>query len=739
MLSLNHLSSFETRRVVQLGFIAVLFLVLIYEVTSLYQIRSSTNHLTEIVEINNAMVTHLNVMKDGIRQRQILMNQMLSTKDPFIREEQSHKFFAIAGPFRESREKLQKLPISKAEEVILGELVEMIKQAQPVNQNAVSEMMMDIDTEEARALVHSAQAMQDQLMVAMEKLIKIRKEFEKEFVEKSKKGYEVVFYWSVLSVVFIIILASFIARITTRYVSRKNDELVIKNAELEEVTKLALAATKTKSSFLATMSHEIRTPLTAIIGFAEINLEHVVSEENRKKHTQSIVRNGKHLLQIINDILDISKVEANRVDFETDPVALFPVFHEIESIVLPQVQEKDLSLLIEYVYPLPEYIIGDSLRLKQVILNICTNAIKFTESGRINIKVSCDLDEQNLFIEIIDTGIGMTDEQVKTIFDVFTQADSSITRKYGGTGLGLALSKQFAEGMGGTITATSLIDIGSRFNITIDTGDISEFNLIESRSQIKSVKKAKAENKPLIKKVNGKVLLVEDNQDNQQLFTVLLSKTGAEVTIAGNGKVAVDMALNEHFDLIFMDMQMPVMGGIEATKILRAKGYEGPIVALTANAMKQDREESFKAGSNDYITKPINKLDFYYTIYKYLKLSDERAHISSVEKDDIIDDDPDIISLKNKFIRGLPEKYKLIKKSFNNNQYDLVKGEVHKLKGLGGSFGCPEITEICLDIEQSLMKDNIRSCRLFILEMGEVIDKILNKRVSSQTSGNKEL
>lgn len=734
MLSLGHLSSFETRRAVQLGFIVVLLLVLIYEVTSLYQIRASTNHLTEIVEINNAMVTHLNKMRDGIRQRQILMNKMLSTRDPFLREEQSLEFFAIARPVRESREKLQLLPITTAEEIILADLVDMIKLAQPINRKAVSEMMIDVTSEKAWNLAGEAQEMQGRLMKSMEQLIEIRKKYEREFVEKSKRGYETVFFWSVLSVVFIITLALLIARITTGFVSRKNDELIQKNAELEKVSKVALEATHTKSAFLATMSHEIRTPLTAIIGFAEINLEHKVSEESRKKHTQSIVRNGKHLLQIINDILDISKVEANRIEFERKNISLFSVFQDVEHIIAPQVQEKGLKLFIEYDYPLPEYIIGDSLRLKQVILNICTNAIKFTESGRINIKVSCDLDDHKLFVEIIDTGIGMTDKQVETIFDVFTQADSSITRKYGGTGLGLALSKQFAEGMGGSITATSLVDIGSRFIVSVDIGDISEFKLIDNKNQIKVKKKQVSSDDIKIKKVNGRILLAEDNPDNQQLFSVLLAKTGADVTIANNGKIAVEKALTEPFDLIFMDMQMPVMGGIEATRILREKGYTGPIVSLTANAMKQDRDESIKAGSNDYITKPVNKLNFYYTVYKYLETSDEVASISRDDKDNIIDDDPDIISLKNKFIHGLNDKYAKIKDAFNNNQYDVVKKEVHKLKGLGGSFGCQELTDISTEVELALLNGNTKVCHVALIEMGNVIDKILNSHNSSQVS-----
>lgn len=730
MQSIDEFSPNNTRRVVRLGFAGIFLLVLIYTITSLYHIRESTNHLTEIVEINNAMVTQLYKMRDVIRQRQILLNQMLATDDSFEIEELSLNFFDLAGPFRQAREQVQKLPINKNEADILKELIALIKVAQPINRKAVSLITGGLESGDSRRLVLEAQILQGNLMEKMEQLIDARKLHEVSFVDEGKRSYETVFIGSVISAFFIIVLIVMIARIITVYVSKKNSELILKNTELEQVSKLALEATHTKSAFLATMSHEIRTPLTAIIGFAEINLEHKVSEENRVKHTKSIVRNGKHLLQLINDILDISKVEANRIEFEKQQFSLFKVIDEVENIILPQVSERGLDLIIDYEYPLPEKITGDSLRFKQVLLNLCINAVKFTESGRINLKISCDFYNKKLNVEVIDTGIGMTSEQVENIFDVFTQADSSITRKYGGTGLGLALSKQFVEGMGGNIRVHSLADIGSRFSFWVYTGDTSNVRRIERQHKLVKPDEKEIPDASQVKKVSGKILVAEDNHDNQQLFSILLQKTGAEVTIAGNGAQAVEQATNTRFDLIFMDMQMPVMDGLEATRKLRKNGCNVPIVSLTANAMKQDREACFEAGVDDYITKPINKPKFYYLVYKYLQPATAQEYFETEISHDL-EKDPDIIMLKNRFIDGLSERMKQINDNLANRLFNKVKSEVHKIKGLGGSFGFEELSDKSSQIEQAIFNQEVEKVIWLVKELDQHIQQIVKNRIAS--------
>lgn len=720
MLLLGRSSRYETRRVVQWGFAAVLVLVLIYAITSLYQIRKSTNHLTEIVEINNSKITHLYNMRDVIRQRQIILNQMHSTKDFVLREENSLVFFSIAGEFREAREQLQALVESDKEKIILEDLVRKIRIAQPINQKAVSEMVSNLGSVHLDALLIQAQEAQSEILGVMKRLITLQKQYEIDYVADSKKGYEQVFFWSVFSALFIVSLAIIISKIVSDYVAKNNIELVDKNIELKKVSELALEATRTKSAFLATMSHEIRTPLTAIIGFSEMNVHDLIPQENKKKYSESILKNGKHLLQVINDILDISKLEADRVEFEKEKFSLFKIMQEVEQILLPQLNKKELILELSYDYPIPEFIIGDELRFKQVILNLCSNAVKFTESGRINVKTSCNFEAKKLTIEVVDTGIGMTELQVEKVFDAFTQADSSVTRKYGGTGLGLALAKQFVEKMGGHIEAHSLMGIGSRFVVSIDTGNISVVKTINSAPS-NSLYVSNIERQTILKQVSGKILLAEDNPDNQQLFKLLLEKTGAEVKIVENGKDAVDTAMSETFDLIFMDMQMPIMDGVEATRTLRDRGYNGAIVSLTANAMKQDREACFAAGCNDYITKPVSENLLYNTVYEYLKIIDTDIVINNNE----VRMDSDVVALKDKFIANLPLKIELIQHNFRQAKLKDVSNDIHKLKGLGSSIGYPEITNICLKIEQSLQRNDTYQCENLIVSLEQLIKSVV--------------
>jgi len=728
MFLLNNISSYEARRVVQLGFAVVLILVLVYAFTSLYQIRESTNNLTKIVEINNTKITLLYKMKDVIRQRQILLNFMLASKDPFLREEKSLYFFEIAGDFRRYREKLQALATQPQELLLLNDFIRLIRVAQPINREAITAMMENFESDKARKLVDEAQLAQSQTMAIMEDLIALQIQYESQFVEESKAGYQSVFFWSLFSSLFLISLAAIISRIVSQFVSQKNKELIEKNSELEKVSKQALEGTRIKSEFLATMSHEIRTPLTAIIGFSEMNLHDAIPEDARRRHSQSIVRNGKHLLQVINDILDISKLEADRIEFEHEKFSPFLVMQEVEQIIRPQVNEKGLVLDINYQYPMPEYIFGDALRFKQVILNLCSNAVKFTESGRINIEISCDFDHESLNVEVVDTGIGMTEDQVKKVFDVFTQADSTVTRQYGGTGLGLSLSRQFAEKMGGGIQATSLPGIGSRFLVTVTSGDLSTVRTVQNLDQIKALKKADKIRVKEIKQVKGSILLAEDNQDNQQLFSLLLSKTGAVVDIANNGKEAVEMAMNTPFDLIFMDMQMPIMDGVEATRKLRQKGYTGAIVSLTANAMKQDRAACFKAGCNDYITKPVNDQLLYNTVYQYLDTIDTEPELSAED-----DYDLEIKVLRDKFEQNLAGKLSVIQNNFENKQIKEVKSDIHKLKGLGSSMGYPEITEMSEKIEQAISRHDSYMTAGLIEELVQVVEKRLENNLKNKS------
>jgi PAS domain S-box-containing protein len=393
----------------------------------------------------------------------------------------------------------------------------------------------------------------------------------------------------------------------------------------------AKASTEAKSSFLSNMSHEIRTPLTAVIGYSESLLDAQIGKKEEGDFIAAMVKNSRHLLHVINDILDFSKIEANKLDTESIPVDMFELINEIVSTVQQLAGEKNLALDLKYLYPMPRKIMTDPTRLKQVLLSLCSNAVKFTTAGTVSITVSCDVVHQCLYIEISDTGIGIPGDLTNTLFEAFSQADTSTSRIFGGTGLGLAIAKKLAELMGGTITAKSTQGAGSQFTVSVSTGPLDQTVLIRSDAEIPVVlPKKQALNatdfvgQSLVSSiaftnVTGTILLAEDNADNQRLITMYIEKTGAKVVIAENGEKAVKLAMETPFDLIFMDINMPLMSGLDATDMLRISGYTTPIYALTAAHDQKDIDQCMQAGCDGHLTKPIDKDVLFKTINRHLK------------------------------------------------------------------------------------------------------------------------
>ena len=409
--------------------------------------------------------------------------------------------------------------------------------------------------------------------------------------------------------------------------------------QLEAANLDAQIATRAKSAFLANMSHEIRTPMTAIMGFTETLLDSEQSPSDRLNAVHTVRRNGEHLLQLINDILDISKIEAGRLEIENiscSPVQLVADVHDLMSV---RAKQKNLPFNVEYVGPVPATIQTDPTRLKQILVNLIGNAIKFTDEGAVRLVIryldtrstgETDSSGPMLQFDIIDTGIGITPEQMDKLFQPFSQADSSTTRRFGGTGLGLMISVRLAEVLGGGITVESQPGKGSSFRFTVATGPLGDVKLLTDPAAA-TVTQPDAGAKPSADtdSLACRILLAEDGVDNQRLIDHVLSRAGAEVTVVENGKLAVDAALAtldlggpDHpqppFDVILMDMQMPVMDGYEATGLLRQKGYTGPIIALTAHAMASDRQKCLNAGCDDYATKPINRRTIIQTIQRHL-------------------------------------------------------------------------------------------------------------------------
>ncbi|MGQ9762080.1 MAG: PAS domain S-box protein [Thermogutta sp.] len=394
------------------------------------------------------------------------------------------------------------------------------------------------------------------------------------------------------------------------------------NKALEQFWLQAEAATKAKSEFLANMSHEIRTPMTAILGYAEILLDELKEAGARPDHLQAlrtIQRNGNYLLELINDILDLSKIEAGRLEIERKPVDLPQLLDDVVALMRVRAESKQIPLTLQYAGHIPKTIQSDPTRLKQILINLVGNAIKFTETGevRLNVRLTADCqDSRKLQIDVIDSGIGISPEKIQQIFQPFTQGDSSTTRKYGGTGLGLTISQRLAELLGGTITVMSQPGKGSTFSLIIDPGPIEDYYTPDQ-----SVERATATppdvhaKKRSLPRLSARILLAEDAPDNQRLISFILQKAGATVSLATNGQEAVRAATEaqirgEPFDIILMDMQMPEMDGYQATRYLREKGYSGIIVALTAHALADDSTKCLEAGCDAYLTKPIRREEF---------------------------------------------------------------------------------------------------------------------------------
>ncbi len=369
------------------------------------------------------------------------------------------------------------------------------------------------------------------------------------------------------------------------------------------------AACRAKSEFLANMSHEIRTPMTAILGFSELLLEGGASAKVRALHLETIRRNGAHLLAIINDILDLSKIESGRLEVEEIPIGTQALIDEVVALLRVRSDGRGITLEFEVDKGLPASVRTDPGRLRQVLVNLIGNAIKFTEKGSVRLSVGIEGDDATrLRFEVTDTGIGIPAEKLEHIFQPFAQADGSTTRNYGGTGLGLAISSRLVAMLGGELSAKSEIGRGSTFAFTIRVG------VVEPGDPPPPPPKVEFPSLPDEPGPSrGRVLLAEDGPDNQRLIWLVLEKAGFEVDLAENGAIALDRALAEWragflFDVILMDMQMPVMDGYTATRKLREAGYDGTIIALTAHAMMKDRERCLEAGCDEYASKPIDRL-----------------------------------------------------------------------------------------------------------------------------------
>jgi signal transduction histidine kinase/FixJ family two-component response regulator len=704
---------------VQLGFGVIIFLIIVSSSGVLYQTHYANSIVNELVSVSNAKIEYAQTMRNAIQYRVISLNRMLTLEDPFVRDKEAMRFYAYASPYIQARNKLRALPMTDKEQVVHQRIRKYALTSQPLSHRVLDLIMLDAPKDTIYQVLNAAAEQRTPLYEALDELVALQKQYAQAALTKSRELSNEIFWAIIILSLLVISVSLSVATYVSHVVARKNRQLIDKNTELEIAYDKAEAATKSKSAFLANMSHEIRTPITAIIGFAEASLLSNQTMQMRQQALNMIIKSSQHLLQIINDILDLSKIDADKLNIEQVTISLIELVDEVGMIVQPLAEEKGLKFSVNKHYPLPMEIMADPLRLKQILLNLCSNAIKFTRHGHVMINLKYGNSSKQLVIEVNDSGIGLEQNQIKRIFDDFSQADSSISRRFGGTGLGLSLSKKLANAMSADLVVESEKDKGSTFRLTFNTvaeklvyGDEQS-----TREEIQS---------PLSQyegqRLTGKVLVVEDNQVNQQLLRMFLEKIDVDITIVENGKEAVERALSEHFDLILMDIQMPVMDGVEATKMLRDNDYKKPIVALTANIMKEDVDNYYSVGCDEFLAKPIDSQKFYQVVGSYLKLQPANApEDSDPIKSEVIEQDSRLLAVATNYLRHyLPDTILGIREHIAKRDWEGLGNILTQVKGSSGSLGYIELREVILKMEFQVLNKNQAELNKLVEELDDV-------------------
>jgi signal transduction histidine kinase/CheY-like chemotaxis protein/HPt (histidine-containing phosphotransfer) domain-containing protein len=456
--------------------------------------------------------------------------------------------------------------------------------------------------------------------------------------------------------------------------------------------------------YLANVSHEIRTPINTILGFTDVLCNDDPSPEEHVAYLETIRRNGDHLLAIVGDILDLSRVESGQLEVQRVRCRLPDLVHEVAALVRPEAEQKGLDFEAVNRGALPEYVQADPVRLRQVLLNLLTNAVKFTDVGFVTLEVSVDdlgpAGASRVVFEVSDSGLGIAPGQLETLFEPFVQAPGA-NQRGGGTGLGLAIARRFARMLGGDVTAESRPDEGSRFTATIDPGPLENATMLGADEALVA---RETPVPPERIRVSGRVLLVEDGPDTQRLVAHFLRHAGARVWVAGDGREGFETAVEAQrsgapFHLLLMDMEMPEMNGYEATRRLRGAGVRTPVVALTAYAEPEEQEAALAAGCNEVVSKPVPRAVLLDVVRRYLQ-PDEVATVDKPETtmSDLIGG-PELDTLTRMFVSVLEQRVGEMEAALADREAVRLQRLAHRLKGAAGSYGFAGISDAAAAVE----------------------------------------